>query len=236
MIRGKDKVYGERNDPETVIAVTPLEDGYPVVGAGNHGVKTVNLGPKRLLYGDTLGKLTGLPFNTPNKVIGTNAQGELTLLDMPNFNTNFALIDLEPKSVSCKYGTVGEITMVNDGDFTIPYTSHSAGYEDIIQINLNNIIIPASATTIFAIGAVDLPEWKSNGFEGNIRGIIFGVYLGRDINTSYGEGLAVGGAHFNKSIDIIKGTVYNKLFIRVSPSVGTITYKLRVTFTIAYKE
>ncbi len=83
MIRDKDKIYGEVNDPNTVIATGTLQGNKLLLGSGNKGVKTYNPSTtaKCLPYLNADGTITNLPLNVgAYKVIGTDANGKLTTL------------------------------------------------------------------------------------------------------------------------------------------------------------
>lgn len=83
MIRDKNKVYGELNDPNTVIAEpASLTDKKYVVGNGGKTVKSFQPGPNRILYTNPItGKIDGFHFNIPNRLIGTDSSGKLSLLE-----------------------------------------------------------------------------------------------------------------------------------------------------------
>lgn len=80
MIRDAETIYGEANDPNTVIAAGTLTDGNLIVGAGNKGVKTLLSTGKVILWVRN-GILQQLPFTAANKVLGTDADGNLVWLD-----------------------------------------------------------------------------------------------------------------------------------------------------------
>ena len=81
MIRDDKRIYAEVNDPNTVLAAGTLADGQPLVGAGNKAVKTYPVTPKSIIYVDENGQLNTLPFNTPDKYVCTDQDGNLKLLD-----------------------------------------------------------------------------------------------------------------------------------------------------------
>lgn len=80
MIRDKNKIYGEANDPNTVLASGTLTDGYLLVGAGNKGVKTLLSSGKVIIWVKN-GEIQQLPFTAANKVLGTDADGNLVWKD-----------------------------------------------------------------------------------------------------------------------------------------------------------
>lgn len=77
MIRTRTKIYGERNDPNTVLG-TNLTDQL-VVGAGNKGVKTFAPGPTQLFIVNN-GIISSVQLS-PNKIIATNDNNEIVLID-----------------------------------------------------------------------------------------------------------------------------------------------------------
>lgn len=82
MIRDANKIYGEKNDPNTVTADGTLSNGALMLGAGNKKIKEFVMLGKGLLYTDGSKVLKSFPYGTPNKAIGTDANGNLALLDM----------------------------------------------------------------------------------------------------------------------------------------------------------
>lgn len=81
MIRTKHKIYGEKNDPNTVIAGGTLTDSALIVGAGNKGIKTLLSTGRNLIYVKD-GIVKQLPFTAANKVLGTDENGNLVWLDL----------------------------------------------------------------------------------------------------------------------------------------------------------
>lgn len=82
MIRTKDAIYGEVNDPNTVEASGTLTTDTTVVGAGNKGVQTLSYPPNRILIVKADGTLDLLDFNgLANKVIATDDDGKIVLID-----------------------------------------------------------------------------------------------------------------------------------------------------------
>lgn len=82
MIRDANKIYGEKNDPNTVTADGTLSNGALMLGAGNKKIKEFVMLGKGLLYTDGSKELKSFQYGTPNKAIGTDASGNLALLDM----------------------------------------------------------------------------------------------------------------------------------------------------------
>lgn len=81
MIRDANKIYGEANNPNTVLASGTLGDGALLLGAGNKGVKTLLSTGKNIFYIRN-GVLMELPFAQANKVLGTDENGNLIWKDM----------------------------------------------------------------------------------------------------------------------------------------------------------
>lgn len=117
MIRDKNKIYGEMNDPNTVIATGTLTPEMIIVGAGNKGVKTFDPGAKKIIYTDTSGIPKGFSYNTANKVIGTDSSGNLVLKDMPTGNK---ITDILVSSASISGSSTISATVYNQ-----PYTNIS---------------------------------------------------------------------------------------------------------------
>lgn len=80
MIRDKDHIYGEANDLNTVIASGTLATDCLVVGAGNKGVKTLSSTGNQIIWVRN-GVVQQLGFTAANKVLGTDADGNLVWLD-----------------------------------------------------------------------------------------------------------------------------------------------------------
>lgn len=81
MIRDASTIYGEVNDPNTVLASGILSQDSLIVGAGNKGVKTYNSVGKQLLYLRN-GEIQELSFAVANKVLGTDESGNLVWKDL----------------------------------------------------------------------------------------------------------------------------------------------------------
>lgn len=82
MIRDKNKIYAEPNDPDTVLASNNLPSDVFVVGAGNKGIGSYSIPPNRILITNGSGEITYLDFNgQANKAIGTDASGNIVLID-----------------------------------------------------------------------------------------------------------------------------------------------------------
>jgi len=80
MIRSSAKIYGEVNNPDTVLATTELVTNKFIVGDGNKGIKVAEIGPNAMLISNEDGTVTGLDL-LPNKAIGTDEFGDIVLLD-----------------------------------------------------------------------------------------------------------------------------------------------------------
>ena len=81
MIRDASTIYGEVNDPNTVLASGILSQDSLIVGAGNKSVKTYNSVGKQLLYLRN-GEIQELSFAVANKVLGTDESGNLVWKDL----------------------------------------------------------------------------------------------------------------------------------------------------------
>lgn len=88
MIRDKNQIYGEANDPNTVLANGILEANKYVVGAGNKGVKQYDAGSKKLMITDEYGRVSSISYNVPNKCIGTDINGNVVLREIPTGGAN----------------------------------------------------------------------------------------------------------------------------------------------------
>ena len=88
MIRDKNQIYGEPNDPNTVLASEPLVANKYVVGAGNRGIKTYDAGNKKIMITDQYGRVSCISYDVPNKCIGTDINGDIVLREIPTGGTN----------------------------------------------------------------------------------------------------------------------------------------------------
>lgn len=82
MIRTKTKIYGETNHPDTVLSSATIAVDKWLVGAGNKSVVGLTPGPNQILITNGDGTISVLDFNgQSNKLIGTNANGDIVLVD-----------------------------------------------------------------------------------------------------------------------------------------------------------
>lgn len=82
MIRDRNKVYGEPNDPNTILASSTLTPNRIIVGDGNKGVKVYSPGSNCILITDGNGVVSSLSFNRlVNKAIATDGSGNIVLID-----------------------------------------------------------------------------------------------------------------------------------------------------------
>lgn len=81
MIRDKNKIYGEANNPNTVLADGTLLEDNLVVGAGNKGIKTLLSEGKAIIWVKD-GIVKQLPFTAANKVLGTDENGNLVWMSI----------------------------------------------------------------------------------------------------------------------------------------------------------
>lgn len=80
MIRDNSTVYGEANNPNTVLASGTLTENQLIVGAGNKGIKILLSTGKNIVWIQN-GIVQLLPFTAANKVLGTDESGNLVWLD-----------------------------------------------------------------------------------------------------------------------------------------------------------
>lgn len=95
MIRTKDKILGEPNDPNTVLASGFLTDGSLLVGAGNKGIKSYIAKDESILISGLGGEVSEFNYRIPNKLIGTDESGSLKLYNRPKYTDfiSFGSID-----------------------------------------------------------------------------------------------------------------------------------------------
>ena len=81
MIRSKTKIYGDLNDPNTVIMPATTGNNRLLLGNDMRTLVPLQLGDKRLIIVQD-GIVSGLNYGTQfNKVIGTDGEGNIVLLD-----------------------------------------------------------------------------------------------------------------------------------------------------------
>lgn len=78
-IRSKSKIFGETNSPFTVTVESDLATDKYVISAGSRRVKSYSPGAKRIMITDAAGNASSFNYNQPNKLIGVNQNGQLTL-------------------------------------------------------------------------------------------------------------------------------------------------------------
>lgn len=84
MIRTKSQIYGECNDPNTVITAEG-RNGNLVIGAGNKGVRRY-VGPEVASSSFAIlivknGEVDVLILGSPDLVVGTNGSGEIVTIE-----------------------------------------------------------------------------------------------------------------------------------------------------------
>lgn len=87
MIRDKDTIYGEPNDPNAITATDDLTVNTLIVGSGNKGIKSYkieNFTGNALIYIDENYEVQYLPITFANKILGTDENAKLTWLDIPD--------------------------------------------------------------------------------------------------------------------------------------------------------
>lgn len=104
MIRDKTKIYGEPNDPNTVLANGLLNSGNLIIGDGGKKIKEFVAPNKSLIYGTGSG-IASFDYGVANKIIGTDANGNLVLKDqvktvIKNFGGTNAPLDFSGISSS----------------------------------------------------------------------------------------------------------------------------------------
>lgn len=141
MIRDANKIYGERNDPNTVTADGTLADGNLMVGAGNKKIKPLTVSGKSLLYTDGSKVLNSFPYGTPNKQIGTDASGNLALLDIvkPIQRFNWAKNGMAQalfEGAAAKYLQTNVTTYSDTGGTVVAMTKTGGGELSLFQMTI----------------------------------------------------------------------------------------------------
>jgi len=156
MIRDGNKIYGEANDPNTVLSTNELTNNKLVVGAGYKGVKSYEPGSKRILHLDSNGLVSSISYGTPNKCIGTDASGNLVLKDMPPNIEVVRSDDLTPTGVSIIESTniSGEAvpTVSIDFDVLVNSTDLDITVADLVSRSPNYVIAGFSSSFTEPIG------------------------------------------------------------------------------------
>lgn len=139
MIRDNNKIFGEKNDPNTVLATGTLEENQIIVGSGNKGIKTLeyNGDEAALLYLNADGKASVLPITMDgfNKAIGTDASGNLVFKDLPQTSsTSMPLVlNTDYTDVGVSFGDTKLTDIFVEGVdnvYTISVTNLTSNYID----------------------------------------------------------------------------------------------------------
>ena len=80
MIRDKDKIYVELNSPDIVLVPSDLVKNKYVVSGGDRNIKAFNPGAKKIMITDSEGNAASFSYNQPNRLIGTDSNGNLELI------------------------------------------------------------------------------------------------------------------------------------------------------------
>lgn len=130
MIRDNNTIYGEPNDPNTVLSESELPVNTFVVGAGNRGVKQFAPGAKRLLVTDSYGNASSISYDIANKAVGTDENGNIVMRDLPHQYTFF------------KFGAnnkIVKLTSTSDGiTYTLPSDNSQGIAKAIVSKNITN--------------------------------------------------------------------------------------------------
>lgn len=82
MIRTRNKIYGEENDPDTVISTSTTTVGRWLKGGVNKTIYGFLPGANKILVTDGNGNITTLSLiGRYNKVIGTDDAGNIVFID-----------------------------------------------------------------------------------------------------------------------------------------------------------
>lgn len=117
MIRDKNKIYGELNDPDTLLCEEDLDQAQLLISVGNHYVKPYRPENNSIIIYDSNGKPGCLPYTIPNKCVGTDAYGNLVMRDLPTGGTNLRLGSEQSPAISikCSNSDVTIIYAIDDG-------------------------------------------------------------------------------------------------------------------------
>lgn len=129
MIRDKDRIYAEVNDPNTVLASGSLVNGQVIIGTGNKGVQTYVGSNKSLLYQDTAGNLNSLPYNQASKLIGTDVNGNLTLINHKYLHT----ITLSSTIVKAHFQIVTSDSQVYTNGSQVATALYNCGFISVVS-------------------------------------------------------------------------------------------------------
>lgn len=152
MIRDNNKIYGEVNDPNTVLSQGILPNNELIVGDGNKSIKTFSPGGNNIIYLKN-GVVSSFPLNMSNKMLGTDESGNLTLLD---YNEGYTKIDL--------FGSDNAISNVQSSniDVSISNIVNSNGYSSFKISNSNTT--GTGNITIQLTNPIDLSEKDTIAF------------------------------------------------------------------------
>jgi len=116
MIKINGKVYGQLIPNDVVLVAENLVLNKLVVGAGGRTVKSFNPGTKRIITTNGAGKASSFSYNQPNKIVGINQNGELTLFNrVPAFPPDGRQLIVESVGKSIPVGTLTDTSLTLEG-------------------------------------------------------------------------------------------------------------------------
>lgn len=222
MIRDNNRIYGEMNDPNTVLASGTLTANRYVVGAGNKGVKTVSPGAKRIMTTDSSGNVASFAFGTPNKAVGTDANGNLVLLDIAqesqffSFGTPDNPITGAALSGGGAAGASASYSQLGDGGALVSVTRPSDTFASIEVTMTFQKSLSFTTAKSCRICAQAMAAFQS------MKDIIFITTSGTEVKVqegSAGSTASGSGVCCNKTFTIPAGT-YNKVKIGANMLTG----------------
>lgn len=228
MIRDKDQIYGEPNDPNTVLSETELPVDTFVVGAGNRGVKQFVPGAKRIIVTDSYGNASSISYDIANKALGTDENGNIVMRDLPHQYTFF------------KFGGNNKIVRLNstsDGvTYTLPADNDQGIAKAIVSKNITN-----ETEGIFTV-TFDLPLILSKATECLIcASVSFNQPLTNFILLDNNDTPVTldlvdedGGVAINKTVAIPAGTYKRLQFKEATPSKEYNNQALIISCLICY--
>ena len=111
MIRDKNKIYGEANDPNTVLADGALTNNHIMLGANNKGAKVLNTA-SAFISTDINGNVHTTTA-TANKLLGTDANGNPIMTDSwTNLNMTGSTASAGKTSFTLGFPTRGDTYLI----------------------------------------------------------------------------------------------------------------------------
>lgn len=224
MIRDNNKIYGEVNDPNTVLSSGQLLPDKLVVGNGNKSIKTFDASSNSIIQ-ILNGKVVAFNINMANKIIGTDENGNLALLDYTEGFTRANVFGIENAIESVQSNVV---------DCNISDIVNNIGYSTF-KLNNNSTTGPGNLTIVlnkaldFSDKSNILVVWSSNISKPLFKKISLANDSTETSIISLDEPKSL--INFNNMVNITPG-IYTKIKIEVDNTIPTFESLIESIMTV----